>query len=102
MPVEPLSSVGSAHAISALDPRTARVVAGERDKASVSPSSAQTNSVQTGPVQTSDALDPGPVPVDVERISLIRKAIESGTYPIVPAKIADAVIAAGLLLRTAQ
>ena len=50
----------------------------------------------------SDALDPGAPPVDVERVSLIRKAVESGTYPIVPAQVADAIIAAGLLLRTTK
>ncbi len=53
-------------------------------------------------VVRSDALDPGQPPVDAERVSVIRKAIESGTYPLNPAKIADAVIAAGLLLRSAK
>ena len=53
-------------------------------------------------VVTSDALDPGTPPVDTERVELIRKAVESGTYPVVPAKVADAMIAAGLLLRTAK
>jgi negative regulator of flagellin synthesis FlgM len=33
---------------------------------------------------------------------VIRKAIEQGTYPVLPAKIADAVIAAGILLRSAK
>ena len=37
-------------------------------------------------------------PVDVERVALIRAAIASGSYPLVPAKIADAMIAAGLHL----
>ncbi len=97
MPVEALSSVGSAHAISAMDTRTARLVTGERDKASASRSPASTS-----PVQTSAALDPGLVPVDTDRVSMIRKAVETGNYPVVPAKIADAVIAAGLLLRTSQ
>lgn len=50
----------------------------------------------------SDALDPGAPPVDADRVAMIRKAVESGTYPIVPAKVADAVIAAGLLLRTSK
>lgn len=50
----------------------------------------------------SDALDPGAPPVDAERVALIRKAVESGTYPVVPAKVADAIIAAGLLLRTSK
>jgi negative regulator of flagellin synthesis FlgM len=50
----------------------------------------------------SDALDPGAPPVDAERVTQIRKAIESGNYPVLPARIADAVIAAGLLLRTGK
>lgn len=48
------------------------------------------------------ALDPGKPPVDTERVTQIRRAIESGTYPIVPAKVADAMIAAGILLRTGK
>jgi negative regulator of flagellin synthesis FlgM len=40
------------------------------------------------------------VPVDRERVVEIRKAIEHGRYPITPAKIADAMVAAGYLLRT--
>lgn len=51
-------------------------------------------------VMRSDALDPGAAPVDAERVQMIRRAVESGTYPVIPAKIADAIIAAGILLRT--
>lgn len=53
-------------------------------------------------VVRSRELDPGQPPVDSERVAEIRKAIEQGTYPIVPAKVADAMIAAGLLLRTGK
>ncbi len=54
-------------------------------------------------VQRSSALDAGSVaPVDVERVKDIRQAIEKGNYPLVPARIADAMIAAGMLLRTAS
>ena len=42
----------------------------------------------------------GAAPVDAERVATIRKAIEQGRYPIIPMKVADAMIAAGLLLRT--
>lgn len=35
-------------------------------------------------------------PVDADRVSEIRKALEEGRYPLVPAKIADAMIAAEL------
>ena len=38
-------------------------------------------------------------PVDAERVAQIRKAIEEDRYPVVPTRIADAMIAAGLLLR---
>lgn len=53
-------------------------------------------------VVRSRTLDPGEAPVDAERVSQIRKAIEQGTYPIVPTKVADAIIAAGLLLRNGK
>lgn len=54
-------------------------------------------------VQRSSALDAGTsAPVDVERVQTIRQAIETGNYPLVPARIADAMIAAGMLLRTAS
>ena len=51
-------------------------------------------------VETSDAVKAGAAPVDQERVSTIRHAIEKGTYPVLPAKIADAMIAAGMLLRS--
>lgn len=51
-------------------------------------------------VVRSRELDPGEPPIDADRVTQIRKAVENGTYPIVPAKVADAMIAAGLLLRS--
>ena len=53
-------------------------------------------------VTTSEGLDPGAPPIDIERVTQIRKAVESGSYPLVPARIADAMIAAGLLLRSTK
>ena len=53
-------------------------------------------------VVRSRELEPGQPPVDADRVAEIRKAIEQGTYPIVPAKVADAMIAAGLLLRSGK
>lgn len=38
-------------------------------------------------------------PIDHERVAEIRKAVEQGQYPLVPAKVADAMIASGLMLR---
>jgi negative regulator of flagellin synthesis FlgM len=52
-------------------------------------------------VQTSQALDPGKPPIDENRVSVIRNAIQKGTYPLLPTKVADAMIAAGLMLSTA-
>lgn len=43
------------------------------------------------------ALEP---PVDHERVEQIRLALARGAYPLVPAEIADAMIAAKLTLRT--
>ena len=39
-------------------------------------------------------------PVDADRVAEIRRAIEEGRYPVIPLRVADAMIAAGLLLRT--
>lgn len=41
-------------------------------------------------------------PVETDRVEVIRKAVEEGRYPVVPTRIADAMIAAGYLLRTKQ
>ncbi len=49
-------------------------------------------------------IDPAPTtdlrtaPINGERVSEIRNAIQSGNYPLFPAQIADAMIAAPLLL----
>ena len=39
-------------------------------------------------------------PVDGDRVAEIRKAVEQGRYPVLPTRIADAMIAAGFLLRS--
>ncbi|WP_239805195.1 flagellar biosynthesis anti-sigma factor FlgM [Croceicoccus hydrothermalis] len=41
-------------------------------------------------------------PFDADRVSAIRNALRDGTYPIQPAKIADAMIAGRLLLSIPQ
>ena len=50
-------------------------------------------------VQTSVSVAAGKVPVDQDRVSQIRKAVENGTYPVIPMRVSDAMIAAGMLLR---
>lgn len=41
-------------------------------------------------------------PIDPQRVEEIRKAVEEGRYPVVPTRIADAMIAAGFLLRAGE
>lgn len=53
-------------------------------------------------VVRSDAIDPGEAPVDTDRVTQIRRALEQGTYPILPTRVADAIIAAGLLLKVSK
>jgi negative regulator of flagellin synthesis FlgM len=40
------------------------------------------------------AVDAASAPVDAERVAEIRAALQDGSYPLVPTKIADAMIAA--------
>lgn len=87
------SAIGALRAVGSQDARLLQKSVGQRPASSAS---AGTGSV----VVTSETLDPGPVPVDVERVAQVRKAVESGTYPLLPAKVADAMIAAGMLLRS--
>lgn len=52
--------------------------------------------------QASGMLSAGPVPHDQDRVEQVRKAVQNGTYPLVPTKISDAIIAAGYLLQKGQ
>lgn len=102
MPIDKSQSLSAAgisglRAVGLIDARTVRSAAGAKGAPAASPAASDAPAVTFRP---SDALDAGPAPVDGDRVQVIRKAIESGTYPVVPAKIADAMIAAGLLLRT--
>ena len=86
------SPIGRVEAVS-LNVRSARV-GGSPDQ----PAKAETADAEV--VALGDTLDPGQVPVNADRVKQIRKALESGTYPILPTSVADAIIAAGLILRT--
>lgn len=88
------SPIGRIDAVS-LNAQAVRVGSGASDK----PGKTET----TDPtVVLGDTLDAGDVPVNAERVKEIRKALEQGTYPILPTSVADAIIAAGLILRTAK
>lgn len=41
-------------------------------------------------------------PIDHDRVAEIRKAVEQGTYPLLPCRVADELIAAGLILRNGK
>ncbi|MFN4020941.1 MAG: flagellar biosynthesis anti-sigma factor FlgM [Erythrobacter sp.] len=45
-------------------------------------------------VEIGGAVDAATPPVDAERVAEIRAALRDGSYPLVPTKIADAMIAA--------
>jgi negative regulator of flagellin synthesis FlgM len=51
-------------------------------------------------VETGNRVSAGNVPVDGDRVATIREALRDGSYPIVPARITDALIAARLMLST--
>lgn len=98
MPIESSQNIGGARPVGAIDARIVRSAAGAKDP-QAAPGAAPTGAPAPA-YQPSEALDPGQAPVDVERVKVIRHAIETGAYPVIPTKIADAMIAAGLLLRT--
>ncbi|MEM7665606.1 MAG: flagellar biosynthesis anti-sigma factor FlgM [Pseudomonadota bacterium] len=45
-------------------------------------------------IEVGAAVAAGEPPVDTDRVAEIRNALRDGSYPLVPAKIADAMIAA--------
>ncbi|KHK93473.1 flagellar biosynthesis anti-sigma factor FlgM [Novosphingobium malaysiense] len=101
----PPIEVGPARAISAIEARLARkagaeALPGANGVAAKRNSEKTSSGLNSTSVETSAALDPGSAPVDADRVKEIRKAVEQGKYPVVPAKIADAIIAAGVLLRS--
>lgn len=53
-------------------------------------------------VATSLSVSAGMAPVDQDRVSQIRDAVQNGNYPVIPTRIGDAMIAAGVLLRKAS
>ena len=47
-------------------------------------------------LEIGSAIEPAAPPVDTDRVVEVREALRKGTYPLVPAQIADAMIAAQL------
>lgn len=83
-------------------PRAVRAVDTHTARAPRASDNAPAQAEAAPSVVRSAALDPGQPPLDAERVAVIRKAIEQGNYPVIPMRVADAMIAAGLLLRSGK
>lgn len=97
----PPIELGASRPIGAVDVRVTRQTSTPTEQ-SVQVDTTPATPTTPKAVALSTALDAGEAPIDTDRVATVRRAIESGNYPIVPAKIADAMIAAGILLRTGQ
>ena len=53
-------------------------------------------------IEVGTSVSPSEPPVDTDRVAEVRKALQDGSYPLVPAKIADAMIAARVSFEIAQ
>lgn len=102
----PPIEVGPARGVMPVDARLARPAGGEKMNGARGSADAPdpVSVAASGPaapsVETSAALEAGTAPVDIDRVTTIRRAVEAGKYPVIPVKIADAMIAAGVLLRS--
>ena len=104
-----MSSIGSGPGIgsaSVLETAAVRAIGLSDGAASLHPESRDgaqpAMATASAPVMTSTALDAGAAPIDQDRVASIRKAIADHDYPLVPAKIGEAMIAAGMLLRISK
>jgi negative regulator of flagellin synthesis FlgM len=86
---------GVARAVGAVDPRAVRAAREDSE-------SGKGIARAVGPASPRPVTDPGEAPVDTDRVAVIRKAIERGAYPVLPVRVADAMIAAGILLRSGK
>lgn len=96
----PPIEVGRTEAIRAISTALSRADNNGKGLARAAEVTSSKSAVAAATVEAGAALDPGQPPVDIDRVAKIRKAVETGTYPVVPAKIADAMIAAGMMLRS--
>jgi negative regulator of flagellin synthesis FlgM len=69
--------------------------AGSKAVTSAKPAAANQSGIS---VEVTGKVDAGEPPVAADRVSEVRQALQDGSYPIVPAQIADAMIAARLSL----
>lgn len=97
--------VAAALSVGATDPRQTTTLDATTSLAQAttgtqSTSTTTTSSTAAPAVVTDTASTAGAIPQDSDRVAAIKKAIESGQYPIVPTKIGDAMIAASMLWRS--
>jgi negative regulator of flagellin synthesis FlgM len=85
-----LASVGATRAATASD----RAQVEARGPAAAAPAATPGISLEVSDAAPAAAAPP----VDAERVAAIRKALAEGSYPLVPTKIADAMIAAQVSL----
>ncbi|MCU0947666.1 MAG: flagellar biosynthesis anti-sigma factor FlgM [Porphyrobacter sp.] len=88
-----LSAIGAARALTESDrsQAAARAASTAAQPVGGGPSARPGIAVEIGGAAASDLTSP---PVDSARVAEIRSALRDGTYPLVPTKIADAMIAA--------
>jgi len=84
--------IGASRPVGAVEPKTTLQPASQNPV----PVAASTDATA---VETSLTTGAGTVPVDQSRVAEIRQAVANGTYPVGPATITDAMIAAGALLQ---
>ena len=53
-------------------------------------------------LEVNGSIDTAAAPVDTDRVSQIREALKDGTYPLIPIKITDAMIAAQFIIGTEE
>jgi negative regulator of flagellin synthesis FlgM len=93
--------IGATRPVGAIQIKTVAATPAAQAPVETKPTASQALST-AAQVETSDAVKAGSAPVDTDRVETIRKAVQEGKYPVVPARIADAMIAAGMLLRSPQ
>lgn len=89
-----LAGISPARALAETD----RVQTDARALAPPAPVAARAAPVGGISVEVTAAADAATPPVDAERVKQIRAALQDGSYPLVPTKIADAIIAAQVSL----
>tara|TARA_A100001391_G_scaffold7621_8_gene5022 strand:+ start:36010 stop:36324 length:315 start_codon:yes stop_codon:yes gene_type:complete len=95
-PIE-INSVARSRPLGAEAQRTVSSAPTATDASAAAPASAPRAEAEM--VTRSESLSAGPVPpVEADRVAQIREAVKDGTYPLVPASVADAMIASRFIL----